>query len=52
MIIFEDQCARIAEVLPNVTVGSTSKSVHFNWGTEEVLAKYLTLSQNKNFPLI
>lgn len=52
MIIFEDQCARIVEVLPSVTVGITTKSIHFNWGTEDVLAKYLTLSQNQNFPLI
>lgn len=52
MIVFEDQMARIAEVLPVVTVGSQSKSVHFNWGTAEVLTKYLIDAKNNNFPLI
>lgn len=52
MIVFEDQLARIVEVLPDVTVGAVSKSVSFNWGTEVVLANYLTLCKNQNFPLI
>jgi len=52
MIVFEDQLARLIELLPDVTVGSATKSVSFNWGTETVLANYLTLAGNQNFPLI
>lgn len=52
MIVFEDQLARLIELLPSVTVGSATKSVSFNWGTETVLANYLTLAGNQNFPLI
>jgi hypothetical protein len=52
MIVFEDQLARITEILPTVSVGSVTKTVHFNWGTSEVLTKYLTLSQGNGFPLI
>ena len=52
MIVFEDQLARLIELLPAVTVGSATKYVSFNWGTETVLANYLTLSKNQNFPLI
>jgi len=52
MIIFEDQLARIIEVLPPLTSGALSQKINFNWGTEEVLAKYLTLAGKLSFPLI
>jgi len=52
MIIFEDQLARIVEVLPTVTVGSATASVKFGWGTETVLANQLTLGGRNSFPLI
>jgi hypothetical protein len=52
MIVFEDQLARLIEVLPPLTNGTLSQKINFNWGTEEVLAKYLTLSGKKSFPLI
>jgi len=52
MIVFEDQLARIVEVLPNVTVGEQTATVNFNWGTETVLANYLTLNGKLSFPLI
>jgi hypothetical protein len=52
MIVFEDQLARIVEVLPTPTINEISKPIFFNWGTETVLANYLTLSQGENFPLI
>jgi len=52
MIVFEDQLARIVKVLPTVTVGSATASVKFNWGTETVLANYLTLAGRDSFPLI
>lgn len=52
MIIFEDELLRLVEVLPAVTVGSQTTNVKFNWGTEEVLAKYLTMNGETSFPLI
>jgi hypothetical protein len=52
MIVFEDQLARIVEVLPSVTVGTVTKSIKFDWGTETVLANYLTLAGTDAFPLI
>ena len=52
MIVFEDQLARIVEVLPTPTINEIEKPIFFNWGTETVLANYLTLSQGENFPLI
>ena len=52
MIVFEDQLARIVEILPTVTVGEQTATVKFNWGTETVLANYLTLNGKLSFPLI
>jgi hypothetical protein len=52
MIVFEDQLARIIEVLPTPIINEIEKPIFFNWGTETVLANYLTLSQGQNFPLI
>lgn len=52
MIVFEDQLARLIEVLPNLTVGSQTATIKFNWGTEEVLTKYLALKKKLSFPLI
>jgi len=52
MIVFEDQLARIIEVLPTPVINEISKPIFFDWGTETVLANYLTLSQGQNFPLI
>jgi len=52
MIVFEDELARIVEVLPSITVGDVTKSIKFDWGTETVLANYLTLSGTDAFPLI
>ena len=52
MIIFEDQFARIVEVLPALTVGDITKSINYGWGTEAVLMKYLALQGKLSFPLI
>lgn len=52
MIIFEDQLARIIEVLPPLTNGSLTQKINFGWGTEEVLTKYLTMAGKLSFPLI
>jgi len=52
MIVFEDELARIIEVLPTPIINEIDKPIFFNWGTETVLANYLTLSRGENFPLI
>jgi hypothetical protein len=52
MIVFEDQLARIVEVLPDVVVGSQTATLNYGWGTEGVLTKYLTLKGKLSFPLI
>jgi len=52
MIVFEDQLARIVEVLPDVVVGSQTATLNYGWGTKEVLTEYLTLKGKLSFPLI
>ena len=53
MIVFEDELARIIEVLPKIVDSNSAEfPINFNWGTEEVLAKYLTLNGKLSFPLI
>jgi hypothetical protein len=52
MIIFEDQLARIVEVLPPLTNGTLTQKINFGWGTEEVLTKFLTMAGKLSFPLI
>ena len=52
MIVFEDQLARIVEVLPTPIINEIEKPIFFNWGTETVLANYLTLAGEDAFPLI
>lgn len=53
MIVFEDQLARLVELLPPITDAKANQyPILFNWGTEEVLAAYLALKGKKSFPLI
>lgn len=52
MIIFEDQLARITQVLPILNINGVDMPIYFNWGDSEVLAKYLTESNGDKFPLI
>jgi hypothetical protein len=52
MIIFEDQLARIIEVLPPLTSGNLTQQINFGWGTKEVLTQYLTQKGKLSFPLI
>jgi hypothetical protein len=52
MIIFEDQLARIIEVLPPLTSGGLTQQINFGWGTKEVLTQYLTQKGKLSFPLI
>jgi hypothetical protein len=52
MIVFEDELARLVEVLPKANINGTEVQVNFNWGTETVLSNYLTLNGKLSFPLI
>jgi hypothetical protein len=52
MIIFEDELQRLVELLPNITVGANTTNVKYGWGTENVLATYLTMNGKVSFPLI
>ena len=52
MIAFEDRLSDIVGILPKITVDSTELQINFDWGTEEVLAKYLLLNGKMSFPLI
>ena len=52
MIIFEDELAKLVGILPKAVVNETELQINFGWGTESVLAKYLTLKGKLSFPLI
>jgi len=52
MIVFEDELARVIEILPQIEVGEQTATINFGWGTETVLAEYLTLKGKLSFPLI
>ena len=52
MIIFEDRAAEIVGILPKISLNSKEYQINFDWGTEDVLAKYLLLNKKLSFPLI
>lgn len=52
MIVFEDELQRLVEILPDLTIGDVTTNVKYGWGTEEVLASYLTMNGKLSFPLI
>jgi len=53
MMVFEDELARLIEVLPPVLDAKTNVfPVNFGWGTEEVLASYLSMKGKLSFPLV
>jgi len=52
MIVFEDELAKLIELMPPITSGELSQTINFGWGTEEVLMKYLVLKKKLSFPLI
>jgi len=54
MIVFEEQLGRIIELLPSITdANSNVFPMNYNWGTIEVLNKYLLLPENNSkYPLI
>ena len=52
MMVFEDEVAKRVALIPPITQGDLSQPINFDWGTEEVLMKYLALKKKKSFPLI
>ena len=52
MIIFEDRLAELIGSMPKLTLNNIEYQINFDWGTEEVLAKYLLLNKTLSFPLI
>jgi len=54
MIVFEEQLERIVNVLPSITdANSVDFPMNYNWGTDEVLNKFLLLpSSQSKYPLI
>lgn len=53
MIVFENELGRLVEVLPAIgDAKNNSYPIKYNWGTEEVLNKYLKYSGKESFPLI
>lgn len=56
MITFEETLGKLVKMIPNIIVNEIEYSVQYNWGTQEVLNKYLIkfASSNRNgiYPLI
>ena len=54
MIVFEDRLAEIFDMIPN-SIGAKNVEFkpYFNWGTQDVLNKYLAIESNQTrYPLI
>ena len=52
MITFEESLGKLVQLLPNVTIGETDYTIKYNWGTQEVLNKYLITNKENSYPLI
>lgn len=52
MITFEENLGKLIQLLPVVTIGDNDYSIKYNWGTQEVLNKYLTTNKENSYPLI
>jgi len=53
MIIFEEKLRELIALMPPITTANGSSSVRYDWGTEEVLNKFLVLKSTQNkYPLI
>lgn len=52
-VVFENRLAELFDTLPLMNVNGNDYKVFFNWGTEEVLNKYLSLPDiQSRYPLI
>jgi len=52
MITFEENLGKLIQLLPVVTIGDNDYSIKYNWGTQEVLNKYLITNKENSYPLI
>ena len=52
MITFEESLGKLIQLLPVVTIGDNDYSIKYNWGTQEVLNKYLITNKENSYPLI
>lgn len=52
MITFEENLGKLIQLLPSVTIGANDYSIKYNWGTQEVLNKYLITNKENSYPLI
>jgi len=52
MITFEENLGKLIQLLPAVTIGDNDYSIKYNWGTQEVLNKYLITNKENSYPLI
>ena len=52
MITFEESLGKLIQLLPDVTIGGNDYSIKYNWGTQEVLNKYLITNKENSYPLI
>ncbi|QHB38887.1 hypothetical protein HWC92_gp59 [Flavobacterium phage vB_FspS_morran9-1] len=52
MITFEESLGKIVQLLPDVTIGANDYSIKYNWGTQELLNKYLILNKENSYPLV
>ena len=52
MITFEESLGKIVQLLPNVTIGVNNYPINYNWGTQELLNKYLIKNKENSYPLI
>lgn len=52
MITFEESLGKLIQLLPVVKIGDNDYSIKYNWGTQEVLNKYLTTNKENSYPLI
>ena len=52
MITFEESLGKIVQLLPNVTIGVNNYPINYNWGTQELLNKYLILNKENSYPLV
>jgi hypothetical protein len=53
MIVFEEKFRELISLLPNLEVENGSFSIRYDWGTLDVLNKFLILPENvSKYPLI
>ena len=53
MITFEETLGRFVDLFPPLTDANTNDfKIHYNWGTQEVLNKYLKMYKDAVYPLV